>query len=193
MHHFEKDNEMFGPRSVHTTFRKAGHYIFALGWVSFLGKLIIELLVYLHCYSIEFDLRYKKMSGALHRKGDHYFWAPVTGDENETYIAHWTHNVYHLSFVEHNQFLILMIAKELGNLLFSTWINAFACVYPAMPVLLQTLNTILWAFNVRYAFVTNLWVTFFWMTIVGGLYASSFANFMFLANAKTDLHVDLNL
>ena len=31
------------------------------------------------------------------------------------------------------------------------------------------------------------------MTLIGGLYASSLTNFMFLANAKTDLHVDLNL
>ena len=133
------------------------------------------------------------MSGEVPKKDSHYMWAPVMDSEQEKYIAHWTHNVYHLPFVEQNQYLILMIAKEMGNILFSTWINAFACVYPAMPVLLQTINLILWALNCKFVFVTNLWVTFLWMTIVGGVYASPLTNFLFLANAKTNLHVDLDL
>ena len=86
-----------------------------------------------------------------------------------------------------------MVAKELGNVMFSTWINAFACVYPSFPVLCQLLNVIAWIINLYFNLVHNLWVTFFWTMIVGGLYASSLSNFMFLANAKTDLYADLQL
>ena len=90
---------MLEPHAVTVTFRKAGHYIFALGLVSFFGKLIIECLIYLHCYSIEFDLRYKKMAGVLEKEGSHLYWAPITdgeGDagEAEAKISHWTHNIY---------------------------------------------------------------------------------------------------
>ena len=86
-----------------------------------------------------------------------------------------------------------MVAKEFGNLMFSTWINAFACVYPSMPAILQLLNVILWFLNVQYSVVTSIWPTFIWMMLVGGLYGSSMTNFMFLANAKTDLFTDMNL
>ena len=86
-----------------------------------------------------------------------------------------------------------MAAKELGNVMLSTWINAFSCVYPGVPFLLQLINVILWAINIKYQVVTNLWVTFIWMTIVGGIYGTSNTNFIFLANAKTDLYVDLDL
>ena len=86
-----------------------------------------------------------------------------------------------------------MAAKELGNVMLSTWINAFSCVYPGVPFLLQLINVILWGINIKYRIVTNLWVTFIWMTLVGGIYGTSNTNFIFLANAKTDLYVDLNL
>ena len=84
-----------------------------------------------------------------------------------------------------------MVAKELGNMMLASWVNAFACVYPNMPMILQALNVILWAVNIKYSLVTNIWLTFIWMIFIGGLYGSSFTNFLFLANAKTDLHVDL--
>ena len=179
------DNILFSPRSVYHTFKKAGHLIILLGWVSFFGKLIIELLVFLHCYLIQFDLKYQRMSGEDQQTSGY------VDQEDELY--HWTRNVYHLPFVQENQFLILMVAKELGNIMFSTWINAFSCVYPGVPFLLQMINVILWAINLKYQFVVNLWVTFVWMTIVGGIYGTSMTNFIFLANAKTDLYSDLNL
>ena len=86
-----------------------------------------------------------------------------------------------------------MIAKELGNMMLSSWVNAFACVYASMPLILQTINVLLWLINIQYVLVTNLWITFIWMVYIGGLYGSSFTNFIFLANAKTDLHADLRL
>ena len=133
------------------------------------------------------------MSGTLHQEGHTTLWKPLTGNETEKSISRWTHNIYHLPWVAENQYLILMVAKELGNLVFSTWINAFACVYPSFPALIQLLNVILWLLNLYYNLVSNIWVTFIWTMVVGGLYGSSLSNFMFLANANTDLHADLNL
>ena len=75
------------PQAVVTTFQKAGNYIFVLGWVSLLGKLIIELLVYLHCYSIEFDLHYKEITGEDEPIANKLLWHPVTGAEAEGQIS----------------------------------------------------------------------------------------------------------
>ena len=49
IHHNESDNSMLEPIPLGSTFEKAGHYIFILGWVALLGKVLVELLAYLHC------------------------------------------------------------------------------------------------------------------------------------------------
>ena len=65
LHHQESDNNMLEPISLGKTFKKAGHYIFILGWVALLGKVIIELLAYLHCEQIEAQLRNSKMQALV--------------------------------------------------------------------------------------------------------------------------------
>ena len=90
-------------------------------------------------------------------------------------------------------FIILVIAGVLGNLIFSAYVTAISLMYPFMPVVFQFINTCLWLLNVWLWFVQDLRLLFIWMMFIGGLSGASFTNFLFLANAKTDLFCDLKL
>ena len=90
-------------------------------------------------------------------------------------------------------FIILVIAGVLGNLIFSAYVTAISLMYPFMPVIFQLINSFLWLLNVWTWFVQDLRLLFIWMMFIGGLSGASFTNFLFLANAKTDLFCDLKL
>ena len=90
-------------------------------------------------------------------------------------------------------FNILVIAGVLGNLIFSAYVTAISLMYPFMPVVFQFINACLWLLNVWLWFVQDLRLLFIWMMFIGGLSGASFTNFLFLANAKTDLFCDLKL
>ena len=90
-------------------------------------------------------------------------------------------------------FIILVIAGVLGNLIFSAYVTAISLMYPFMPVVFQFINACLWLLNVWLWFVQDLRLLFIWMMFIGGLSGASFTNFLFLANAKTDLFCDLKL
>ena len=88
---------------------------------------------------------------------------------------------------------MLVVAGVLGNLIFSAYVTAISLAYPFMPVVLQSINTILWLLNVMTWFVQDIRLLFIWMMFIRGLSGASFTNFLFLANAKTDLFCDLGL
>lgn len=90
-------------------------------------------------------------------------------------------------------FNILVIAGILGNLIFSAYVTAISLMFPFMPVIFQLINSFLWLLNVWTWFVQDLRLLFIWMMFIGGLSGASFTNFLFLANAKTDLFCDLKL
>ena len=90
-------------------------------------------------------------------------------------------------------FNILVIAGVLGNLIFSAYVTAISLMYPFMPVIFQFICSCLWLLNVWTWFVQDLRLLFIWMMFIGGLSGASFTNFLFLANAKTDLFCDLKL
>ena len=91
------------------------------------------------------------------------------------------------------QFIMLTIAGVLGNLIFSAYVTAISLMFPHMPVIFQFINTCLWLLNVLTWFVTDIRLLFIWMMFIGGLSGASFTNFLFLANARTDLFCDLGL
>ena len=104
----EVDNEQLEPRTLYESFEKAGHYIIYLGWISFLGDVIIDMLVYLYVYSLQFDIWYQYNTRNGHKPG----------------------------FFDSNLFLILLISKDIGQVAFSNWISALACIYPIVPFIL---------------------------------------------------------
>ena len=87
----------------------------------------------------------------------------------------------------------MTIAGVLGNLIFSAYVQAFSMLYPFMPVYFQAINVCLWVINVYLMLVSDLRLLFIWMMFIGGLSGASFTNFLFLANAKTNLPCDMNL
>ena len=152
------------PYAIGNVFTKAGSYIFSLGMVSFLEILSTNLLCFIYCYFLEMQ-RSQEAKEKLEE----------------------------LSLLEQNQFNVLVVAGVLGNLIFSAYVTAISLAYPFMPVALQSINTVLWLLNVMTWFVQDIRLLFIWMMFIGGLSGASFTNFLFLANAKTDLFCDLGL
>ena len=97
------------------------------------------------------------------------------------------------SFIQDNMYFILIFSKEIGDLIFSPWISALACVYPKIPLQLQIVNVLLWFINYKYTLITNIPITCLWLALTGAIQATPYTNFMFLAIAKTDLYSDLDL
>ena len=90
-------------------------------------------------------------------------------------------------------YFILIFSKEIGDLIFSPWISALACVYPKIPLQLEIVNVLLWFINYKYTLITNIPITCLWLALTGAIQATPYTNFMFLAIAKTDLYSDLDL
>ena len=44
------------PKVVYKTFKKAGHLIIYLGWISFLETVILNVLVYMYVYDIQSEM-----------------------------------------------------------------------------------------------------------------------------------------
>ena len=163
--HKEVENECFEPQTVYNSFYAAGHFIIYLGWISFLDSLIVNMLVYLHVYSIQFDMWYLFYAKSMPRP----------------------------SFVQENLYFILLFSKEIGEIIFSAWISAVACVYPSIPFILEILNACFWVLNLKYTLVTSIPILCLGLAITGAIQATPRTNFFFLSIAKTDLYSDLNL
>ena len=86
-----------------------------------------------------------------------------------------------------------MVSKEIGEIIFSAWISAVACVYPAIPFILEILNAAFWMLNLKYNLITNIPVLSLLLAVTGAIQATPRTNFFFLSIAKTDLYSDLNL
>ena len=86
-----------------------------------------------------------------------------------------------------------MFSKELGEIVFSAWISAYACIFPQVPFLLEIVNAIFWMFNLKHTIITNIPITCLWLALTGAIQVTPSTNFMFLAIAKTDLYSDLDL
>ena len=73
------------------------------------------------------------------------------------------------SFIQENMYFLLIFSKEIGDLIFSPWISALACVHPRVPLVLEILNAILWLFNYKHTIVTNIPITCLWLALTGGI------------------------
>ena len=72
-------------------------------------------------------------------------------------------------------------------------IQTMSIVYPDGPTLIQIANLVLFGLNQYFHVVTNFNVIFMWCIWIGCQAGTCYTNFMFLANAKTNLKEDLNL
>ena len=64
---------------------------------------------------------------------------------------------------------------------------------PYLPMAFQFINFGLWSLNLYFEVVTNFNIIFVWTMWVGVHSGTSYTNFLFLANTKTNLDCDMNL
>jgi len=81
----------------------------------------------------------------------------------------------------------------LGDIIGLSSIQTLSIVYPEGPMLIQILNLVLFSLNQYYHVITNFNFIFVWCIWIGMQAGTCYTNFMFLANAKTNLKEDLNL
>jgi hypothetical protein len=87
----------------------------------------------------------------------------------------------------------LITAYCLGDIIGLSSIQTLSIVYPEGPMLIQIINLVLFSLNQYYHVITNFNVIFVWCIWIGMQAGTCYTNFMFLANAKTNLKEDLNL
>jgi len=87
----------------------------------------------------------------------------------------------------------LITAYCLGDIIGLSSIQTLSIVYPEGPMLIQIINLVLFSLNQYYYVITNFNVIFLWCIWIGMQAGTCYTNFMFLANAKTNLKEDLNL
>ena len=163
-HYEEKGNRCISKITILYLFTKAGTYIFNLGWSAFFEFTIRYVLLLIHCFYIEEELR------------------------REHVLNH-----EEVPFLEAHMFVVMKMACCIGTFLFMSSVQEATLTYPWLPTLLQGFNVIFWTVNVAYGLVTNFYALFFWMMIVGGLAGTEFVNFLFLAVAKTTHENDMEL
>lgn len=73
-------------------------------------------------------------------------------------------------------------------------IQTLSIRFPFGPTLIQIANTFIFViFCLWFPFISNFNVIFLWCVAIGTQGGTCYTNFMFLANAKTNLDEDLNL
>ncbi len=87
----------------------------------------------------------------------------------------------------------MITAYCLGDIIGLSSIQTLSIVYPEGPMLIQIINLVLFSLNQYYHVITNFNVIFVWCIWIGMQAGTCYTNFMFLANAKTNLKEDLNL
>ena len=85
-------------------------------------------------------------------------------------------------------------AYNLGDLLSLSSLQQVTLEYPMVPTLFQLLNFSFWTVNLLLGFpVANFNFIFLWTLWVGCQGGTSYTNFLFLANTKTNLNCDMRL
>ena len=108
-------------------------------------------------------------------------------------MAHAKGRIEEVSFIESHLFDFLLGGSAFGALVAAAYIQAYTLPYPFVPLIALAINFVLWAANVAFRFVTSPYLLFIWMMVLGALRNCAYINFLFLANADTDIDCDLEL
>jgi len=83
---------------------------------------------------------------------------------------------------------VLNFAYNLGDVLGLSSIQTLSIRFPFGPTLIQILNMLLFiVFVLWLPILTNFNIIFLWCILIGTQGGTCYTNFMFLANAKTNL------
>ena len=81
----------------------------------------------------------------------------------------------------------------MGDVLSLSSLQGVTLLKPWYPSFFQFINLLLWILNCYTGWVTNFFVVFMWMMWVGCQTGTCYTNFLFLANARTNLECDMRL
>lgn len=81
----------------------------------------------------------------------------------------------------------------MGSFVSLSSIQSYTLMYPWLPTVFQAGNIITGVLNLHYEWVTSYNVVFVWTVWVGIHAGTSYTNFLFLANTKTNLDCDMRL
>lgn len=88
----------------------------------------------------------------------------------------------------------MIFAYNLGDVLGLSSIQRVSIKYPTGPTLIQIANMVLFTvFVLWWPLLNNFNLCFLWCIWIGSQGGTCYTNFMFLANAKTNLPEDMNL
>ena len=172
-------NRKLKPKSLVRVLRKGGRYIFNLGSVNFFEMLILNLFLVVYCYQMETELITEMQESG---KSD--------ATLSTSAIPHSMSTPYILA----HQYVMFQAAYNLGDLLSLSSLQQVTLEQPWVPTLFQIVNFILWTINTALGFpIANFNFVFLWSIWVGCQGGTSFTNFLFMANTRTNLDCDMKL
>ena len=74
-----------------------------------------------------------------------------------------------------------------------SYVQVITMMRPSLPTMIQLGFFVFWLANVVFGSISNFFMIFMIMVGVGGLWGTSYANFLYLANAKISLSCDMGL
>lgn len=98
-----------------------------------------------------------------------------------------------LPFLDQYQYTLLLFAYYMGSFVSLSSVQSLTLEYPWLPTFFQTINLALWCVNIQYRLVESYNLVWVWTVWVGVHSGTSYTNFLFLANTKTNLPCDMRL
>ena len=97
-------------------------------------------------------------------------------------------------YILSHQYAMFQAAYNLGDLLSLSSLQQVTLEYPWVPTTFQILNAAGWTVNLLLGFpIANFNFVFMWSLWVGCQGGTSFTNFLFMANTRTNLSCDMKL
>ena len=159
---------------VKMIFKKAGRLFFNLGGSKFFEMVTLLLIVKIFCFDREKEDHAENLKAAY-----------KSGSIEE--------NDLNSSFVGDHLYLILYGGTVIGSVSFSVFVQALLIFRPALPTIALGINCVLWALNAYFKLIESPAILFMAMVAMGGLRQCNYINYLFLANAKTELEFDMKL
>jgi len=97
------------------------------------------------------------------------------------------------TFLDSHLLTILTFGYCLGSFISLSTIQSISMQYPWLPTSFQCLNFILWIWNLKVKFCTDIAWLFVWCMWIGVHAGTSYTNFLFLACTKTNMDCDMQL
>lgn len=86
-----------------------------------------------------------------------------------------------------------MFAYYTGSFISRSTLHSSILSKAYTPTLAQSINFVIWIYNLKYEFLTDFYQTFFFLVWCGFPGGTAYSNFFYLANTRTSLSCDFRL